>query len=420
MRKDLFTILILTSVFMAAFVISPGVASPTPKVYIDPVTSTADVGGTFSINIKIADVSDLFTWGTRLRWNSTLLNATSATEGPFLKGRPQGTAFIKKINNTGGYIDLSVTILGDYSGIDGSGVLATIGFKAKAVGETVLEFFNLRLINHFLFYITPFDQVNGYFINSPNAHDIAIIGLNTNTSIVQAGESVSISVTVLNQGAFTETFNVTTYYGNTQIANQTGVSLDSGQNTTRAFLWNTLGLAQGNYTITAVASPVPKEIDIADNTVKVYVTIPWHDVAVTVVTASTMSVTAGEIVHINVTVENHGQFTENFNVTIFYDSTQITKQTVTLIAGQVSVLKFNWDTTNVAQGEYLVKASAEGVINDINLLDNSKTLPFTNSITVNVPQQGFPYALLLGVVAAVVIVAALGLFFFLRRRGSKA
>ena len=291
MKKNVLTILTLVLLSMLS-VIGSGVSASTPKLYIDPVTSTADVGASFSINIKIADVSDLFTWGTRLQWNSTLLNVTKVTEGPFLKGRPLGTSMIRKINNTGGYVDLSVTILGDIQGIDGSGVLATVEFKAKAMGETELEFYEPRLINHFLFHITPFDVVSGYFINSPTAHDIAVIGLNTNTTLVQAGETVSIEVIVLNQGAFLETFNLTAYYTSTQIANRTGISLDSGQNTTQTFVWNTAGLEQGNYTISAVASFVPKEIDIADNTKKVYVIIPWHDVAVTEIKASTQSVNA--------------------------------------------------------------------------------------------------------------------------------
>jgi len=47
--------------------------------------------------------------------------------------------------------------------------------------------------------------------------------------------------------------------------------------TTLTFTWNTSGFAEGNYTISAYAWPVPSEIDVADNSLDnmyVFVTLP--------------------------------------------------------------------------------------------------------------------------------------------------
>jgi parallel beta-helix repeat protein len=44
------------------------------------------------------------------------------------------------------------------------------------------------------------------------------------------------------------------------------ITLESGTSTTLTFTWNTTGFAKGNYTIWAYATPVPGEIDTADNT----------------------------------------------------------------------------------------------------------------------------------------------------------
>ena len=82
---------------------------------------------------------------------------------------------------------------------------------------------------------------------------------------------MSITVTAKNYGSFTETFNVTTYYNDTAITlpdgkNYATITLTSGGSATVAFTWDTAGVAKGNYTIKAEATPVPGETDTLDNT----------------------------------------------------------------------------------------------------------------------------------------------------------
>jgi peptidoglycan/xylan/chitin deacetylase (PgdA/CDA1 family)/PKD repeat protein len=87
-------------------------------------------------------------------------------------------------------------------------------------------------------------------------------------SCVQAapGTIIEINVTARNEGAMTETFNITTYYDNNEIGTQTVTDLASGANITLTFGWNTGAVPFGDYTIKAIASTVPEEIDTADNT----------------------------------------------------------------------------------------------------------------------------------------------------------
>jgi hypothetical protein len=73
-----------------------------------------------------------------------------------------------------------------------------------------------------------------------------------------------LTVTVQNQGNFTETFNVTVYANKTSIASQ-NVTLSSGNATDITFTWNTTGFARGNYTINASADTVPGETNTANN-----------------------------------------------------------------------------------------------------------------------------------------------------------
>jgi len=87
-------------------------------------------------------------------------------------------------------------------------------------------------------------------------------------SAVQAvpGTIIDINVTARNEGAMTETFNITTYYNNNEIGTQTVTDLASGANRTLTFGWNTSAVPFGDYVIKAIASTVPEEIDTADNT----------------------------------------------------------------------------------------------------------------------------------------------------------
>ena len=98
---------------------------------------------------------------------------------------------------------------------------------------------------------------------SPN---MAVKNITISKTIVGQGYSITINITVENQGGYAETSNVTLYANTTAIATVTNITLTSGNSTTITFTWNTTGFAYGNYTISAYAWPVSGETDTADNT----------------------------------------------------------------------------------------------------------------------------------------------------------
>lgn len=95
--------------------------------------------------------------------------------------------------------------------------------------------------------------------------DISIISIQTDNNAVTVGTPVLISVVVENQGVKLYTGNVTVYYENEWIGSQ-AVSLMPGESVTLKFIWNTTDVLPGSYTISAVASVAPGEIDLDDNT----------------------------------------------------------------------------------------------------------------------------------------------------------
>jgi hypothetical protein len=105
--------------------------------------------------------------------------------------------------------------------------------------------------------------------------DIATTNVSTSKTVVGQGYNVSLSVTVENQGDYTETFNLTVYANETIIETKE-VTLSSGNSTTVTFTWNTTGFAKGNYTISAYAWSVEGETDFDDNNcTDGWVTVTW-------------------------------------------------------------------------------------------------------------------------------------------------
>jgi len=112
---------------------------------------------------------------------------------------------------------------------------------------------------------------------SEKTHDIAIASLNLSKTIVGQGYAVKINVNITNHGEAAETFNVTAYVNTTEIEEQTVTGLAPGENLTLTFTWNTTGIATGNYTVSAYATPVLGETHTTDNMLingTVFVTIP--------------------------------------------------------------------------------------------------------------------------------------------------
>jgi len=58
-------------------------ASPTAKMYVHPQDQT--VSSSFTVDINVTDVTDLYDWEFKLNYSTSIITATSITEGPFLK-----------------------------------------------------------------------------------------------------------------------------------------------------------------------------------------------------------------------------------------------------------------------------------------------------------------------------------------------
>jgi len=127
------------------------------------------------------------------------------------------------------------------------------------------------------------EKINGQYYVAvvkprPEVHDVAVVDVTPSTNRTYVGHpipSVRINVTVTNEGDMPENCTVivyadsdTTVIGDeVTIGTQHILNLTAGEYRTLTFLWDTTGVTPcHNYTITAVAVPVPHETDTADNT----------------------------------------------------------------------------------------------------------------------------------------------------------
>jgi len=140
-----------------------------------------------------------------------------------------------------------------------------------------------------------------------------------------------------------------------------------------------------------------------------------HDIMVVSVSESHNTATVGDSVTITVIVGNVGSEDEGgFDVNVYYDSTVAApSQTVTTLASdQNQTLTFSWDTADVAEDTYRIKAVASSVSGETYTEDNTE---LGGTVTVTAAGE-FPW-LYVGIGAAIVVVLAGAALYFMKRKG---
>ena len=104
------------------------------------------IGTTFTINLTAENITDLAGWQLGVTFNPSVLSAVSVDEGDFLKKSGGATFFLEgTIDNIAGSIaNVSGAYLGT-GGVSGTGVLLSITFSAKKVGEGSLQLRDVHL-----------------------------------------------------------------------------------------------------------------------------------------------------------------------------------------------------------------------------------------------------------------------------------
>jgi thermitase len=323
------------------------------RVYLDPseynfTTDVVSVGYRFNVTFRVDNVADLYTWEVGVYFDGTILKATRWFEPTW----DSEYVFFNETTLTAQDIGTNYALIGatllsflQEPAFNGSGKLCIIEFETTAVpqnGQTYSS--NLNITN------------TNTFLDDPNQVDMPVIKEN--------GFYELRSITV--PGQYT-------------IGTLSVVSLVPGEKRTLLFTWDTSGIAPGDYKINAEASIVPCETDTQDNLCYdgIVTVTPGesliHDVAVTNVTGLTSFAYQGWGVRLNATVANLGNATENFTVTLYYDSTVIGTQGVLDLNPSTTItISFVWNTTSIPAGHnYTISAVASTVAGETNTTNNA-------------------------------------------------
>jgi len=224
-------------------------------------------GRSFNVSISITMAMEVYAWRFNMSWDPTLLNVTDLYEGPFLN--PEGmynTLFTAKLRQEEGYLYANCTLSGapPEASVSGNGTLIIVTFMVENKGDTALDISEAMLLDYNGVEIQTIIK-DGYFTNL--SADVAVISVSVSPSKVRAGDCVSISVVAKNDGEihFGLSVDVAIYYNESFLGTIGIPDVNPGDQKTLSFSWNTKDLAEGNYTIEAVASQVPRETNTANN-----------------------------------------------------------------------------------------------------------------------------------------------------------
>lgn len=247
--------------------------APLPaKLRVDPPSisdPTLVVNETFTINITIAEVENLYGYEFKLSYNTSVLDCTNVT----IHAIQNETNFTPEhsIDDVAGIIWVNITYYSPAEPITTypPATMVAITFQVTALGESILDLYDTNLIDQLGEQIHH-DVSDGYFRNLA-IRDLAIVDvIPSRTQAYEKFRSIecliNITVIVRNEGDMTETFDLSTYYDDTLIGTQTITDLDPDANATVTFNWNTTNLPlYTNYTIKAYAHEVSGEISTDNN-----------------------------------------------------------------------------------------------------------------------------------------------------------
>jgi hypothetical protein len=214
-----------------------------------------------------------------------------------------------------------------------------------------------------------------YALRLNTAHDISISSIIVPKNTIGQGYNLPISVTVHDEGEFSENTNLTVHAGATKIYSETLTNLQQHQDLVVTFYWNTTGFSLGDYNLGATADPVPEEYHTSDNvlvTGTVTIQAAVHDVAITSILSSQAVIHEGASVTVDTTVQNHGNMMESFNVTLYANETEVVKEELKdLDFGTQETLSLPWNTTSFPKENYVISGTASVVPGEIDVGDNS-------------------------------------------------
>jgi hypothetical protein len=273
---------------LKAYFASP---SQAPAVWITPTTLRFDtshnhVGDRFNVTVWVNTTLPSYAWQVQVNFDASQINVVRTNytgEGKSLFFAGHGTISVSPIiDNAAGSVVEGESLVGIDQVAAGSNSLCWIEFMimaAPAGNQTLIGVLSVDSNPENTFILdSDSNSVPGLgagsaaYTFSP-LRDVAVTNFSLSSARPKQGSNVTITVVVLNNGTFSETFDVTITLDSTTIATLSVSGLAPGNSRTLTFVWNTTAAAIGTHTITASATVVPFDKDPSNNLMSKTVTI---------------------------------------------------------------------------------------------------------------------------------------------------
>ncbi len=139
------------------------------KIYIYPKRSSypkLGIGDIFETSVKIEDVDNLYAYEFRLKYDPEVLEFVDISSS-FLSG------FKIKKTDESGVIRYASASMYPAEPKSGDGILATITFRIKGIGTSVLDLYNIKLADYDLNWI-DYAVKDGYFSNENDEKEVEL------------------------------------------------------------------------------------------------------------------------------------------------------------------------------------------------------------------------------------------------------
>jgi len=425
------------------------VAQSEAVIYVSPDVNSVAPGESFNVEVNIMNAENVYSWMFNLTWDPTVLNVTNVQESEFLNQTIYATIFQPYIYNDAGYVLVVCVLQGQprSSSASGDGTLAIVTFSVEDTGNTTMHLHDTMLMDYDYSEISHVTE-DGYF-----AYPIAKLYVDppilVNPSLIPDSTfNVNISISILDvENVYSWMFNLTwdpTVLNVTNVQESEFLSQD-GETTfdvtypeagtvcvNCTLIGQPIVTPKGNGTLATITFSVEhygntlldlhntrlldnELTEISHSYEGSYFSNVIYDIAVKSIEASTYNVKVGDTVPITVTVKNEGSAAETFNVRIWANISLIGTIPVTdLSSDDQKTLTFDWNTHDIAEGKYVIKAEADILPDETDTNDN--TLIMENVIQVTQPEQQLPTTLIIAAVIMIIIILLVAIMFYYTKR----
>lgn len=256
---------LIVPVFTQNATVSTARLGVTPSLIRPNAANDYSINKTFNVNLTLAGaVSELYKYDLTVTYGKDVLQATSVTLLPFM-GTPNTNLTHIDIDN--GTVKLSVECTPPASPTNETGTLATITFQVIGLGGTSIEISaNSTLTNRNGEGIFPL-IAPASFNNQYADRNIGIVSSTLSTYEVTAGDNITETILVKNDGSTNETCEVLVHAQNNITAlltDPTTFNIDANTTESINVTLKTFGL-EGNFTVNIFLYYLPEETTYQDN-----------------------------------------------------------------------------------------------------------------------------------------------------------